>query len=61
MRSNMTKPEIKEASVLKLFAHVFGKREGQDLKGFAEECRPLRDDEKFIAEVRDYAMAEAAV
>lgn len=55
----MTKSEIQGAATLKLLAHVFGKKPGQNLQDFAAECRQVSGDEKFIGEVRDYAMSQA--
>jgi hypothetical protein len=55
----MTKANIQTAAPLSLFRHVFGFQPGQTLSEFAKECSSLRDDEKFVAEVREYALANA--
>lgn len=55
----MTKSEIETASNTKLLMHVFGKQPGQPLPEFSKEIATVRDDEKFIAEVRAHALAEA--
>lgn len=55
----MTKNEINEASASKLFKHVFGQHPGQTLQQFMDEIRSLRDDAKFVAEVRAHALNEA--
>jgi hypothetical protein len=57
----MTKSEISGASTLKLLMHVFGKKPSdQTLTQFSAECADVKNDEKFIAEVREYALANAA-
>ncbi len=56
----MTKKEIESAAPLSLFRHVFGQPKDQKLSEFVAECRTLREDTAFVAEVRAYALANAA-
>jgi hypothetical protein len=51
----MTLEEINTMSPVTLFRAVFGKLEGQSLQQFADECKGLKTDEKFVEECREYA------
>lgn len=52
----MTNDQIKVAQPLSLFRFVFGMQPNQTLTEFQKECAPIRDDTKFIEEVREYAL-----
>ena len=52
----MTINEVKGIGPLALFRTVFGKKEAQTLSEFVAEMKPLTQDEKFVAEVREYAL-----
>lgn len=56
----MTKEAITSASPLSLFRIVFGLKPGQTLSEFSKECAPLREDAKFVAECREYALTNCA-
>lgn len=51
------KETIESESPLALFRRVFGKHEGQSLSDFVKECGALRDDAPFVADCRQYALA----
>lgn len=55
----MSKDQIKVAQPLSLFRLVFGMQPNQTLSEFQKECAPLREDTKFIEEVRAYALANS--
>lgn len=55
----MTKTAAATAAPLSLFRNMFGFQPGQTLSEFSQECSTLRGDEKFVAEVREYAIANA--
>jgi hypothetical protein len=56
----MNKAAIAGLSGAALFRHVFGLKEGQSLSQFVAEIKPVREDEKFVVEVREYALANAS-
>lgn len=55
----MSKEQIKTASPIVLFRHVFGMQKDQKLSEFVTECSGLRDNKEFVEEVRSYALANA--
>jgi len=56
----MTINEIATMSPVTLFRLVFGKLEGQTLQQFADECKAVKTDEKFVEECRKYAQENLA-
>lgn len=56
----MTKEEIQALSPYALFRHVFGMKLGETLSEFMRECKPVREDDKFVAAVREFALREAS-
>jgi hypothetical protein len=56
----MSKDQIKTMGAMPLFKLVFGQKPGQTLSEFASECSKVRNDEAFVAETREYALANCA-
>ena len=56
---DLTKEQIAKAAPLSLFRAVFGLKPEQKLSGFVAEVGGLREDSKFVEEVRAYAMTQA--
>ena len=57
--ANLNKMQISALSGLALLRHVFGMHQGQTLTEFVAECKTVKEDAKFIEEVRAYALANA--